>query len=156
MSASSEGESESDGYSTDGYTSGAFASDEDIEAAPFSKGAKSDTNTSTGGVHTEEREIGSKLHSGQATVPSPGYSDITVHRQAILLLVVESESRKLRNVESRTKFPFDVERDLDSTTVLVLDSTPILLLLFSCPMNNECYFGGNQDNMLKMVETSKL
>ena len=54
---------------------------------------------------------------------------ITVHRQAILLLVVESGTRKLRKVvESRTKFPFDVKRVLHSTTVLVLDSTPILLL----------------------------
>ena len=54
---------------------------------------------------------------------------ITVHRQAILLLFVESGTRNLRKVvESRTKFPFDVERVLDSTTVLVLDSTPILLL----------------------------
>ena len=25
--------------------------------------------------------------------------------------------------------------------------------LFSWPSNNECYFGGNQDKMLKMVET---
>ena len=42
---------------------------------------------------------------------------ITVHRQAILLLVVESGTRKLRKVvESRTTFPFDVKRVLDSTT----------------------------------------
>ena len=55
--------------------------------------------------------------------------NITVQRQAILLLVVESGTRKLSNVvESRTKFTFDVERVLDSTTVLVLDSTPTLLL----------------------------
>ena len=41
----------------------------------------------------------------------------------------ESGTRKLRKVmESRTKFLFDVKRVLDSTTVLVLDSTPILLL----------------------------
>ena len=47
-------------------------------------------------------------------------NDITVHRQAILLLFVESGTRKLRKVvESRTKFPFDVERVLDFTTVLV-------------------------------------
>ena len=54
---------------------------------------------------------------------------ITVHRQAILQLFVESGTRKLRKVlESRTKFLFDVKRVLNSTTVLVLDSTPILLL----------------------------
>ena len=54
---------------------------------------------------------------------------ITVHRQAILLLFLESGTRKLRKVvKSRTKFLFDVKRALDSTTVLVLDSTPILLL----------------------------
>ena len=54
---------------------------------------------------------------------------ITVHRQAILLLVVESGTRKLRKVvESRTKFPFDVGHVMDSTKVLVLDSTPKLLL----------------------------
>ena len=42
---------------------------------------------------------------------------------------VESGTRKLRKVvESRTKFLFYVKRVLDSTTVLVLDSTPILLL----------------------------
>ena len=42
---------------------------------------------------------------------------------------VESGTRKLRKVvESKTKFTFDVERVLDSTTVLVLDSTPTLLL----------------------------
>ena len=36
---------------------------------------------------------------------------ITVHRQAILLLFVESGTRKLRKlVESRTKFLFDVKR----------------------------------------------
>ena len=48
---------------------------------------------------------------------------------SFLLLFVESGTRKLRKVvESRTKFLFDVKRVLDSTTVLVLDSTPILLL----------------------------
>ena len=53
---------------------------------------------------------------------------ITVQRQAILLLVVKSGTRKLRKiVASRTKFPFDVKRVMDSTTVLVLDSTPKLL-----------------------------
>ena len=42
---------------------------------------------------------------------------------------VESGTRKLRKVvESSTKFLFDVKRVLDFTTVLVLDSTPILLL----------------------------
>ena len=45
------------------------------------------------------------------------------------LLFVESGTRKLRKVvESWTKFLFDVKRFLDSTTVPVLDSTPILLL----------------------------
>ena len=45
------------------------------------------------------------------------------------LIFVESGTRKLRKVvESRTKFLFDVKRFLDSTTVLVLDSTPTLLL----------------------------
>ena len=45
------------------------------------------------------------------------------------LLFVESGTRILRKVvESRTKFLFDVKRFLDSTTVPVLDSTPILLL----------------------------
>ena len=45
------------------------------------------------------------------------------------LLFVESGTRKLRKVvESRTKLLFDVKRFLDSTTVPVLDSTPILLL----------------------------
>ena len=40
---------------------------------------------------------------------------ITVHRQAILLLFVESGTRKLRKVvESRTKFLFDVKRVLDN------------------------------------------
>ena len=48
---------------------------------------------------------------------------------SFLLLFVEFGTRKLRKVvESRTKFTFDVERVLDSTTVPVLDSTPILLL----------------------------
>ena len=52
---------------------------------------------------------------------------ITVHRQAVLLLFRGSGTRKLRKVvESRTKFTFDVNRVLDSTTVLVLDSTTIL------------------------------
>ena len=47
---------------------------------------------------------------------------------SFLLLFVESGTRKLRKVvESRTKFLFDVKRVLDSTTVRVLDSTPILL-----------------------------
>ena len=41
-----------------------------------------------------------------------------------LLLFVESGTRKLRKVvESRTKFLFDVKRVLDSTTMLVLDSS---------------------------------
>ena len=54
---------------------------------------------------------------------------ITVHRQANLLLFVESGTRKLRKlVESWTKFLFDFKRVLDSTTVLGLGSTPILLL----------------------------
>ena len=48
---------------------------------------------------------------------------------SFLLLFVESGTRKMRKVvESRTKFLFDVQRFLDSTTVLVLDSTPIMLL----------------------------
>ena len=59
----------------------------------------------------------------------PRKTNITVHRQAILLLFVESATRKLRKVvDSRTKFPFDAKRVLDSTTVLVLNSTPILLV----------------------------
>ena len=49
--------------------------------------------------------------------------NITVHRQAILLLVVETGTRKLRIVvESRTKFTFDVKRVLDSTPILLLYS----------------------------------
>ena len=74
------------------------------------------------------------LPSGSASLDQYGMryavtNVITVHRQAILLLVVESRTRKLRKVvESRTKFTFDVERVLDSTTVLVLDSTQTLLL----------------------------
>ena len=56
-------------------------------------------------------------------------ANIIVHRQAILLLVVESGTRKLRKVvESRTKYPFVFEHVMDSMTVPVLDSTPILLL----------------------------
>ena len=73
LSTRSEGELESDGYSTDGYTSGAFATEKDIGAASFSPGAESDAYTSTGGTHTKERGIG--RNSGQATVPSPGYSE---------------------------------------------------------------------------------
>ena len=38
------------------------------------------------------------------------------------------ERKSTKVVESRTKFPYDVKRVLDSTTVLVLDSTPIFLL----------------------------
>ena len=70
-SASSEVESESDSYSTAGYTSGAFATDEERGVASFSQGAESDTNNSTGGTQTKER--GNVRNSGHATVPSPGY-----------------------------------------------------------------------------------
>ena len=55
MPAGFEGELESDGYSIDGYTSGAFTSDEDIGAASFSQGAESDTNTLIAGIHRSER-----------------------------------------------------------------------------------------------------
>ena len=45
-------------------------------------------------------------------------ADNTVHRQAILLFFVESGTRKVRKVvESRTKFLFDNNRVLESTTV---------------------------------------
>ena len=59
-------------------------------------------------------------------------TEVSKHHSAqasFSLLFVESGTRKLRKVvESRTKFLFDVKRFLDSTTVPVLDSTPILLL----------------------------
>ena len=72
---------------------------------------------------------GSKLPSNLGSFFESSLVNITMHRQAILLLFVESGTRKLRKVEeSRTKFLFDVKRVLDSTTVLVLDSTPMLLL----------------------------
>ena len=68
-------------------------------------------------VHLDIRSH-SILVSPSVSTSNANIITITVHRQAILLLFVES----------RTKFLFDVERVLDSTTVLVLDTTPILLL----------------------------
>ena len=62
---------------------------------------------------------------------------ITVHRQAILLLFVESGTRKLRKVvESRTKFAFDVERVLDSTK-------SSLIYQFQEPKLNQFYIERN-------------
>ena len=88
----------------------------------------------TGTRYTQTlNKIRLKLYAPNQRVP-----DVTVRREDYLhysaqasfsLIFVESGTRKLRKVvESRTKFLFDVKRFLDSTTVLVLDSTPTLLL----------------------------
>ena len=55
MSASSEGESDSEGYTTYGNTSGAYATDEDIGETSFTQGVESDTSTPTTRLCTEGR-----------------------------------------------------------------------------------------------------
>ena len=65
------------------------------------------------------------------------YTPNTIYRNAIHYSAQASYFAVFRGIrdtkiekvgESWTKFLFDVKRALDSTTVLVLDSTPILLL----------------------------
>ena len=52
----SEWETESEGYTIDGYTSGALASDEEIGASSFNQGDVSDTNAPSTEIDIERRE----------------------------------------------------------------------------------------------------
>ena len=80
-------------------------------------------------LSTDPTEEGLSDSELMAPIPGPE-SQLHYSAQASYFAVfVEPGTRKLRKVvESRTKYLFDVKRILDSTTVLVLDSTPILLL----------------------------
>ena len=71
----SEGETESEGYTIDGYTSGALASDEEIGASSFNQGDVSDTNAPSTEIDIETREARVGPSSSRAIAPSPGYSE---------------------------------------------------------------------------------
>ena len=73
-SASSEGESDSEGYTTDGYTSGAYETDEDIAGTILGQEVDSDASTSATQTLATRRENVTS-HSGDVTIPSPGYSE---------------------------------------------------------------------------------
>ena len=73
-SASSEGESDSEGYTTDGYTSGAYETDEDIACTILGQEVDSDASTSATQTLATRRE-GVTSQSGDVTIPSPGYSE---------------------------------------------------------------------------------
>ena len=73
-SASSEGESDSEGYTTYGYTSGAYGTDEDIAGTILSQEVDSDASTSATQTLAMRRE-GVTSQSGDITIPSPGYSE---------------------------------------------------------------------------------
>ena len=53
---SSEGETDSEGYTTDGYTSGAYGTDEDLGGAGYSQGADSETSTPVAQKHAGGKE----------------------------------------------------------------------------------------------------
>ena len=72
MSAISEGESDIEGCTTDSYTSGANGTDEDKAGTTFSQEVESDASTSAAQTCVARREDAAP-HSGQITVPSPGY-----------------------------------------------------------------------------------
>ena len=75
MSASSEGESDSEGCTPDGNTSGAYETDEDITGTTFIQEVESDASTSADQTRVERRGEDEEPHSGQAIIPSPGYSE---------------------------------------------------------------------------------
>ena len=68
-------DTDSDGNTTDGYTSGALASDEEIGLAGFGVGTKACRETSTTEFPTETRRELFSPSSQHATVFSPGYSE---------------------------------------------------------------------------------
>ena len=73
--ATSEIETDSEGYTTDGYTSGALASDEEIGIAGFGSGAQAGSGKSTQELPGGPMEGESLPGGSHCTVPSPGYSE---------------------------------------------------------------------------------
>ena len=105
--ATSEIETDSEGYTTDGYTSGALASDEEIGIPGFGSDAQARPGKSTQelpGGHTEGESLHGDTHY---TVPSPGYSDgdyqplSTIQAQTAPQSAVPSPPRKKRKLMSR-------------------------------------------------------
>ena len=73
-SASSEGESDSEGYTTAGYTSGAYGTDEDIAGTTLDQEVDFDASTpATQTLPIRREDVTSQ--SGDITIPSPGYSE---------------------------------------------------------------------------------
>ena len=75
MTASSEGESDCEGYTTDGNTSGAYAIDDNMGGASMSQEVDTDSSTPVAKLCAASRGTGGGSFSGQTTVPSPGYSE---------------------------------------------------------------------------------
>ena len=75
MSVSSEGETDSEGYTTDGYTSGAYGTDEDIAGEPYDQRVESETATPVVREYAERGREDEDSQLEQAVVPSPGYSE---------------------------------------------------------------------------------
>ena len=98
---------DSEGYTTDGYTSGALASDEEIGIAGFGSGAQSGPAKSTQELPGGPMEGESLPGGSYYTVPSPGYSEgdyqplSTIQAQTAPQGAVSSPPRKKRRLMSR-------------------------------------------------------
>ena len=75
MSDSSDGGTDTEGYTTDSYTSGAIASDEDIANFDVSQVADAIPWTGKGDTLDPEATTRSTLRPAQFEIPSPGFSE---------------------------------------------------------------------------------
>ena len=107
VSKSPELDIESDGYSTEGYTSGAYASDEDICGTSQRQESGSDVSTPLRGTTRTDRPIGNMPHPGHAAVPSRGFSEgdyeplVSMRPHSSHQPAASSPPRKWRKLQSR-------------------------------------------------------
>ena len=72
---SSRGESDGEGYTTDGNTSGAYSTDEEIGGTVTSLETDSGPNTPIAGMHPSTSTAEREVTLGKSVIPSPGYSE---------------------------------------------------------------------------------
>ena len=107
MTASSGGEPDSEGYTTDGNTSGAYSTDEEIGGAITSQEVESESSTPVVELRAAAKATDCASFSGQAAVSSPGYSEgdyeplSTIGPQAKHRPTKHSPPRKKRRLMNR-------------------------------------------------------
>ena len=107
ISECSGGDTESEGDTTDGYTSGALASDDHIGHTTSRQDVEFDSNSASADTVTATRDARDLPSTGRAFAPSPCYSEgdyeplCTVCPQAKNQQTILSHPRKRRKLMSR-------------------------------------------------------